>query len=67
MERSEIRDGIDASRLSRITLRSIRLRCRAGARARFMTAFSHRTQIKDSFAAPKILLLNDFLHFAPCA
>jgi len=32
-----------------------------------MTAFSRRTQNKDSFAAPKILPLNDFLHFAPCA
>jgi hypothetical protein len=32
-----------------------------------MTAFSHRTQNKDSFAAPKILPLNDFSHFARCA
>jgi hypothetical protein len=30
-------------------------------------AVSARTQNKDSLAAPKILLLNDFLHFAPCA
>ena len=37
------------------------------ARARFMTAFSRRTQNKDLFAVPKILPLNDFLHFARCA
>jgi hypothetical protein len=67
MERSKIRGGIDASRLSRITLRSIRATPPGGARARFMTAFSRRTQNKDSFAAPKILPLNDFSHFARCA
>jgi hypothetical protein len=32
-----------------------------------MTTFSRRTQNKDSFAAPKILPLNDFSHFARCA
>jgi hypothetical protein len=32
-----------------------------------MTAFSHRTQNKDSLAASKTLPFNDFLHFAPCA
>jgi hypothetical protein len=32
-----------------------------------MTAFSRRTQNNDSFAAaPKILPLNDFSHFARC-
>jgi hypothetical protein len=30
-------------------------------------AVSARTQNKDSFAAPKILPLNDFLHFVRCA
>jgi hypothetical protein len=29
-----------------------------------MTTFSRCTQNKDSFAAPKILPFNDFLHFA---
>ena len=66
MERSEIRGGIDASQLSRITLRSIRATPPGGARARLMTAFSHRTRNKDSFAASKILLLNRFSHFAQC-
>jgi hypothetical protein len=33
---------------------------------RFVAAVSARTQNKESFAAPKILPLNDFLHFAPC-
>jgi hypothetical protein len=34
---------------------------------RFVAAVSARTQNKDSFAAPKILPLNDFSHFARCA
>jgi hypothetical protein len=67
MERSEIRGGIDASRQSRITLRSIRATLLGGRSRAICAAISSRTQNKDSFAAPKILPFNDFLHFAPCA
>jgi len=66
MERSEIRGGIDASRLSRITLRSIRATLLGGPPRAICAAISSRTPNKDSFAAPKILLLKDFLHFARC-
>jgi hypothetical protein len=39
-----------------------------GGRSRAIcVAISRRTQNKDSFAAPKTLPFNDFLHFAPCA
>jgi hypothetical protein len=37
-----------------------------GASARFVAAASGRTHDKDSFAAPKVLPFNDFLHFAQC-
>ena len=67
MERSEIRGGIDASRLSRITLRSIRATLPARrTRAIYDGHFSPHSS-KDLFAAPKILPFNDFLHFGRCA
>jgi hypothetical protein len=34
--------------------------------ARFVAAVSGRTHKKDSFAALKVLLFNDFLYFAQC-
>jgi hypothetical protein len=67
MERSEIRAASTRHGYPGLRSAPSGLRCRAGARARFMMAFSRRTQNKDSFAAPKILPLNDFLHFARCA
>jgi hypothetical protein len=49
-------ESIDAPRQSRITLRSIPA----------TLAVSGRTQNNDSFAAPKIMSFNEFLHFAQC-